>query len=123
MDLKQLFRKLLLVVIILCSASALFAQVTRVTGTVTDGATKNKEPMPFVTVGFAGSTIGAPSDNDGKYTISSDKPYRQIKASFIGYKDIFINIEPGKNNVININLMPSSQELTEVEIKGGKKQR
>ncbi len=79
--------------------------------------------MPFVTVAFAGSSIGAPTNNDGKYAISSDKPYSQIKASFLGYRDAVITIKPGQSQVININLMPLAQELTEVEIKAGKKPR
>ncbi|MES2810319.1 MAG: carboxypeptidase-like regulatory domain-containing protein, partial [Bacteroidota bacterium] len=100
----------------------MFAQ-TRVTGVVTDGATKNAEPMPFVTVGFANTTVAGPTDNDGRFSLASSKPYTQIKASFIGYKDVIINIVPGKSQVVNIKLMPSQSELTEIEIKAGKKPR
>jgi len=104
MDLKHLFRKLSFVAFLLFFTSALFAQSTRVTGIVTDGSTKNNEPMPFVTVGFAGSTIGGPTDNSGRYSISSDKPFTQLKATFIGYKDYVIKITPGVSQVINIKL-------------------
>ncbi|MCC8426238.1 DUF5686 and carboxypeptidase-like regulatory domain-containing protein [Mucilaginibacter sp. UR6-11] len=123
MDLKSLFRKFSFVAFLLFNTAALFAQTTHVTGVVTDGSTKNGEPMPFVTVGFAGSTIGAPTNNDGRFSISSDKIYKQIKASFIGYKDVFINIVPGISQVVNIKMMPAQTELTEVDVRAGKKPR
>ncbi len=122
MDYKTLYRKLSLIAFTLIYTTTLFAQ-TRVTGVVTDGATKNAEPMPFVTVGFANTTVAGPTDNDGRFSLASSKPYTQIKASFIGYKDVIINIVPGKSQVVNIKLMPSQSELTEIEIKAGKKPR
>jgi hypothetical protein len=121
MDFKSLYRKLLLLAFTLIYTTTLFAQATRVTGVVTDGDTKNNEPMPFVTVGFAGTTIAGPTDNDGRYSLSSNKPYTQIKASFLGYKDVIINIVPGKAQVVNIKLVPLVNQLTEVEVKAGKK--
>ena len=54
MNFKNLFRKLLFLAFLFFYTQALFAQATRVTGTVTDGSTK--ETMPFVTVGFTGSS-------------------------------------------------------------------
>jgi hypothetical protein len=121
MDLKTLFRKLSFLAFFLFYTSVLFAQVTRVTGTVIDATTK--EALPFVAVGFAGTSIGSPTDNDGKYSISSDKPYSQVKATFIGYKDVILTIKPGETQVINIRMTPVSQQLGEVEVKGGKKPR
>ncbi|TSJ39309.1 carboxypeptidase-like regulatory domain-containing protein [Mucilaginibacter corticis] len=123
MDFKSLLRKFSFLAFLLFYTTSLFAQVTKVTGVVTDGGSKGNDPMPFVTVGFAGSSIGAPTDNDGKFSISSDKPFSQIKATFIGYKDVVISIAPGKTQTINIKLVPLQQELTEVEVKAGKKPR
>jgi hypothetical protein len=123
MDLKSLFRKFSFIAFLLFYATTIFAQSTHITGVVTDGSTKNGEAMPFVTVGFAGSTIGGPTDNDGRYSITTDQPYKQIKASFIGYKDVYINIIPGRSQVINIKMMPAQTELTEVDVRAGKKQR
>lgn len=123
MDFKSLFRKFSFVAFLLFYASSLFAQATRVTGIITDGGTKNNEPMPFVSIGVAGSHVGGRTDNDGRYSIVSDKPITQLKASFIGYKDVFINVVNGKAQVINVKMMPLQQELTEVEVKAGKKPR
>lgn len=123
MDFKSLYRKFSFIAFLLFFTSALFAQSTRVTGIVTDGGTKTNEPMPFVTVGFAGTTIAGPTDNDGRYALATAKQVTQIKATFIGYKDVIINIVPGKAQVVNIRMIPSQQELNEVEIKSGKKPR
>lgn len=121
MDLKLFFRRLSLVAFLLFYTSALFAQVTKVTGKVTDGA--NNDPMPFVSVGFLGSSIGGPTDGDGDYSISSDKPYTKIKISFVGYKEVVLDVVPHKTQVINVKLTPLASELTEVEVKAGKKPR
>jgi hypothetical protein len=121
MDFKNFCRKLSLVAFFLFYTSALFAQATIVTGTVTDAGTK--ETLPFVTISFAGTTIGTPTNGDGKYTITTNKPFTQIKATFIGYKDAIVTIEPGKTQTINIKLTPLNEQLSEVVVKGGKKVR
>ncbi|HEY4326103.1 MAG TPA: DUF5686 family protein [Mucilaginibacter sp.] len=111
--------KLFSLLFLLLCTSKLFAQTTTVSGTVTDA--KNKRPLPFVAVSFAGSTIGVNTDNNGKFTISSEKPYEQIKASFLGYDDVILAIVPGTEQTINIRLSPSAKQLNEVVIKSGKK--
>ncbi|WP_428331104.1 DUF5686 family protein [Mucilaginibacter sp.] len=100
-------------------ATLLLAQSTVVSGTVTDAS--NKQPLPFVTVSFTGTTIGIATDNDGKFSISSDKPVKQIKVSFLGYKDATFSIVPGAKQNINVRLFPSSNQLNEVVVKSGKK--
>lgn len=121
MDLKKLFRSLSILAFLVINTSAVFAQATVVTGTVTDA--KTKETLPFVTVSFNGTNIGGPTSADGKFSISANKPYSQIKASFLGYKEAIINIEPGKAQVVNIKLTESNDQLDEVEIRSGKKVR
>jgi len=123
MDFNSLLRKFSFAAFLLFYTSALFAQVTRVTGVVTDGGSKKMETMPYVSVGFAGTTIGTATNSEGRYSISTDKPVKQIKASFIGYEDVFINIKQGVSQVVNIKLMPIETELTEVEVKAGKKKK
>ncbi|MDB5129963.1 carboxypeptidase-like regulatory domain-containing protein [Mucilaginibacter sp.] len=121
MDLKNFYRKLLFVAFFSFYTSALFAQATIVTGTVTDAGTK--ETLPFVTISFAGTTIATPTNGDGKYNISTNKPFTQLKASFVGYKDRIVSIEAGKTQTINIGLTPLNEQLAEIEIKSGKKVR
>ncbi|WP_214070521.1 DUF5686 and carboxypeptidase-like regulatory domain-containing protein [Mucilaginibacter sp. dw_454] len=123
MDSKIIFRRLSFLAFLLLYTSSLFAQITRVTGVITDGGSKTHETMPYVTVGFAGTTIGGPTNSEGRFSISTDKSVKQIKASFVGYKDAFINITPGMSQVVNIKLIPAETELTEVDVKAGKKPR
>ena len=121
MDCRNIYIKPLLVIFFLFSASALFAQTTSVSGIVTDAS--NKQPLPYVTVTFSGSSIGGQTNLGGKYTISTTQQFSHIKVSFVGYKDAILAIIPGKAQVINIRLFPEAQQLKEVDVKAGPKAR
>jgi len=98
----------------------LFAQTTRVSGVVTDAS--NKQPVPFATVSFLGTSIGMPTDNNGKYKINTtNTANNKIRVSIIGYHDITLPVIPGKDQVVNVRLVPETQELEEVSIKAGPK--
>jgi len=111
-------RILLSLVILFTTAISAFSQ-TIVSGTITDA--KTKQPMPFVTVSFAGSTQGISTDNQGKFRLASNDNYTQVQISFIGYKTILKTIGPGKAQVTNAALAEDSRLLGEVVIKSGKK--
>src|SRR3978361_1896235 len=111
--------KHLLFIILLFVSSSLFAQNTVVTGSITDGS--NKQALPFVSVAFIGSTIGVTTNNQGFYSIRSTKPHSQIKVSYIGFKDVILNVVPGKEQVINVRMIPTSKQLNEVVVKTKKK--
>jgi hypothetical protein len=114
------FYKGLFSLILFFSASSLFAQNTVITGVVTDAS--NRQTLPFVVVAFTGTTTGVTTDNNGKYRLSTtNQSYKQIKISFLGYKDAFLAVEPGKEQVINVKLFPAAKQLNEVVIKSGKK--
>ncbi len=120
MDFKYLYKSLFLIIFLSFFTSVLMAQSTVITGTITDAA--NKQTMPLVSVSFTGTTIGVTTDNDGKYTLKTDQAHQQIKVSFLGYKDAFFAVVPGKEQVINIRLFPAAaQQLNEVVVKSGKK--
>ena len=122
MSFRLLLKRLFLAAFFLLYSTFLFAQATVVTGKVIDAA--DKEPLPFVTVAFPGSTIGVVTDNDGKFTLSSSRQFSQVKISFIGYKEVLLNISPGKTQSLNtISLQPAAAQLTEVEIKSGARVR
>lgn len=105
--------------IFIITALSAFAQNTFVNGVVTDA--KTKETLPYVTVTFVGSTQSVSSDNQGKFRISSKENYSQIKISYIGFKTAIRQIEPGKEQTINVALTGDSQLLNEVVVKSGKK--
>ena len=111
--------KYLLIIVTLFISTSLFAQSTVVSGSVTDGT--NKQALPFVSVAFVGSSIGVSTNNQGFYSIRSSKPYAQIKVSYVGFKDAFYNVIPGKEQVINVRMVRSSTELNEVVVKTKKR--
>lgn len=107
--------------LLLLSASWVSAQSTVVKGTVTD--LKTKEPLPFVTVMFVGSTNGVSTDMQGRFHIATNGNYAQIRVSYIGYKTVVLPVEPNKEQTINMPLSAESHQLSEVVIKSGKKTR
>ncbi|MBS7564943.1 carboxypeptidase-like regulatory domain-containing protein [Mucilaginibacter sp. Bleaf8] len=95
------------------------AQSTIVRGIITDA--KTKQPLPYVTVVFAGSTRGVSSNEQGKFTLSAPDSYTQIKASFVGYRTAVKTIEPGKEQTVNIVMSEDSHVLNAVVVKSNKK--
>ena len=94
MDIKYLLKKLSFLLLLLFLTNFLFAQNTVVSGVVTDANTK--KVLSYVTVQFAGSSIGMPTGNRGQYSISTNNTnYDHIKASFVGYKDATLAITVG----------------------------
>ncbi len=121
MNCKTIYIKLFVLTLFLFASSLTFAQVTKVSGVVTDA--KTKQTLPFVNVSFLNSTIGITSNDQGEYVIQSTQPYSQIKVTYEGYKTVVLNIVPNTNQVINIHLVPAAQQLNEVIITSGKKIR
>jgi len=119
MDFNKLRRKLLSLSFFILSATIIHAQNTLVSGTVTDAA--NKKALPFVAVTFQGTTTGVNTDNNGKYVISSDQPVTKLKVSYLGYKDVIINLKTGAEQIINVRLVPVANQLNEVVVRSGKK--
>ncbi|MGZ3835673.1 MAG: DUF5686 family protein, partial [Mucilaginibacter sp.] len=96
-----------------------FAQVTKVSGVITDA--KTKQTLPFVNVFAGDSSVNVTADDEGKYVLQSNKSFNQIKVSYVGYKPITINVAAGQEQIINIRMFPVAQQLGEVVIRAGKK--
>jgi hypothetical protein len=125
MNLKNIYVRVLLFAfaLLLFSSLTTFAQVTKVSGVVTDA--KTRQTLPFVNVFSGDSTVNVTSDSDGKYSLESKpgKSFNQIKVSYVGYKPAIINVVPSQVQIINIRLVPVAQQLSEVVIRSGKKTR
>jgi len=107
-------RKLLLV-ILLFSACIIqgIAQERVVTGVVTDKATK--EPLPGVSVAIMGSTSGAITDIDGKFSVkATDKSV--LIFSFIGYTTRKEMVD--QQTTLNIALESEAKDIDEVVVVG-----
>ena len=120
MNFKCFYEKVFSLIFFSICISTSLAQTT-VNGVVTDA--ENKQPLPFVTISFTGTNIGATTDSAGKFTISSVKLYKQLKVSVLGYKSAFLSIVPGREQFIKVKLYPLARQLNEVLIKAGKKMR
>lgn len=101
---------------ILCSVS-LRAQETIVTGKVTDAA--SGDPIPFANVVFKGTSVGATTDFDGKFSVHLLGPADSLVASYIGYISKSKAIKPGIRQVINFQLVEAVTSLQEVVVTAG----
>jgi TonB-linked SusC/RagA family outer membrane protein len=85
-----------------------------VTGLVTDATTN--EPLPGVNIVVEGTTIGAVTDMDGKYSIEVPFSKAILMFTYIGYNTE--RVEAAGRNVIDIKLIPDIKKLEEVVVVG-----
>lgn len=94
-------------------ASANFV-AQQVTGTVTDGETK--EGVPGVTVTVKGTTKGVITDEFGKYRIEVDGASSILVFSMVGYDAQEVTV--GTQSIVNVILKTDNQQLSEVVVVG-----
>ena len=97
--------------------SVLYAQsITSASGIVKDSITG--EPLAFVSVYFDGSTIGAMTDDNGKFTLQNDKGYNKLAFASLGYDTKVIDLKKyQKNDGLDIKIRPTAFEISEVVVK------
>ncbi len=90
------------------------AQTITVNGKVTD---ENEEPFPGVTVMVKGTSTGASTDEEGKYTITTKKDSNLVlQFTFFGFQDKEVMVA-GRTS-IDIMLEPISSALDELVVVG-----
>ena len=89
-------------------------QQVKVTGTITDGSTN--QGMPGVNIQIKGTTIGAISDVNGNFSLSTNDPNATLVFSFIGF--VTQEIALGGKTTLNVVLEAEVSELTEVVVIG-----
>lgn len=119
MNFRNIYLKLFVLTSFLLSSFVSFAQVTKVSGVVTDA--KTKQTVPFATISSIDSTVNVGADADGKYILQTVRPISRIKVTYVGYKTAILNVAQGQEQVINVRLVPIAQQLSEVVIRAGKK--
>lgn len=112
---------LLLCGLLLIGNIAARAQTTTVTGTIIDGTTR--QPLEFANIVFLGTSIGATTDEQGRYVLKGTGDFTKVAVSFVGYKPFAKTITPGITQTLTIELQPDSQVLNEVVIRSGKRER
>jgi len=118
---KILLYVLILIIFSLCNLYNSNAQVTKLMGHVIDA--KTKETMPFVSITFKGTKVGAITDYNGNYKLETTLRVDSIIASFIGYKRNAKKIIRNKFQTVNFEMLPSSLELNEVVVSVKKRSR
>lgn len=108
-------KKLFLFLSFVLSFVSMMAQ-TKVGGVVYD---ENNQPMGYANVYFKGSTEGVVSDENGRFYLQSDKTYKILVASFVGYKAVETTLVKAVDLEMKIQIKPDNQ-LQEVKIYTGK---
>lgn len=115
----RIIRNILLLVLLqaVTNVSITYAQsITTASGIVKDSITG--EPLPFVSVYFDGSTIGAMTDDNGVFNLQNNKGYSKLSAVYLGYDTKNIDLKAGrKNDGLIVLLKPTAFEISEVVIK------
>ena len=92
--------------------------VTIVNGVVTDSVTN--EPLEYVNIYLKGSDKGCMTDEYGRFSISTDANFTSLQATLMGYdvKEIFV--DKGRENMLRLQLSPTSVTLQEVTVNATK---
>lgn len=106
----------LLATVLMCLAvvNLAFAQTRTITGTVTSA--EDGEPLPAVSVQLKGTTTGAVTDFNGKYSINVPQDGGVLVFSFIGLNTQEVRI--GNQNVIDVQMSENVKELGEIVVTG-----
>jgi len=99
----------------------LFAQTGNLTGIVTDSS----NPIPLANVIILNTTLGAGTDEDGKYTISRI-PFGnyQVRFTSIGHETKVLDVAVVENKTLELNVVLRERaiEVDEVQVTGRKQQ-
>lgn len=105
---------LLFFLMVFWAATSAFSQNRLITGTVTDQQTK--ETLPGASVVVKGTSTGASTDVNGKYSLSLTPAENVLVVSFIGYETQEITV--GQQTTINVQLVLKKTTLSEVVVVG-----
>lgn len=92
-------KRVIFLLALFCMLSS-FAIGQSITGEVKDA--KTSEPIPGANVVVVGTTIGVVTDLDGKFTLSLPAGAKQIRISFVGYKELTVDVVPGGTYRVSI---------------------
>lgn len=108
-------KKLLMLFTLLLVTTALaLAQTVQITGTVT--SSEDGLPLPGVAVTVSGTTIGAVTDANGRYTINVPANATTLQFKFLGM--VTVDAEIAGRTVINVTMTEDRQALGEVIVLG-----
>ncbi|WP_436415538.1 carboxypeptidase-like regulatory domain-containing protein [Petrimonas sp.] len=114
---KVLLFKLSVLLLLLVSASAIYAQTGTIKGTIIDS--KTKEPLIGATIIVDGTEIGTATNLDGEFFLGN-LPIREctLKVQYVGYNTVEVNVDVSADKTadISIEMHDASQELEAVVV-------
>lgn len=90
----------------------------KVEGVVIDSITG--QPVPYAAVFLHGSDRGAIANDDGHFSITTERPYRAIGVTAMGYRPVELPGGSGSQTGLTVKLIPEGVKLTEITIRPGK---
>lgn len=115
----KIVRYILLLVLLqaVTGLTLLHAQsITSASGIVRDSITG--EPLSYVSVYFENSTIGAMTDDNGKFSLQNNKNLNKLVVTSLGFDTRIIDLKTGKkNDNLDILLSSTSFAISEVVVK------
>lgn len=115
-----MLRKILFVALSQLITLTVFAQTGSITGVITDA--KTNETIIGANVVIQGTSVGAATDIEGKFTINNVKPGTySLSVSFITYKTHTVPdvvVEAGKISSVTLQLQEDATELNEIVVTG-----
>lgn len=96
--------------------SPLLLAQTKVSGVVVDNG---NQPIPYANVTFKNSTQGTVTNEDGRFYLESDKTYKVLQVSFMGFETKEVNLPKQVNYDFKI-VLSDGQKLKEVVVYSGK---
>jgi len=108
-------KKIVFLIVSLWVAWAANGQDMIIKGIVTDSIAG--EGLPYASLIFKGTTIGAATDGEGNFSFSAPTTHKILTVSYLGYDTKEIEIIQGRTAYLKIELVPSCITLNEVVIK------
>ncbi|NIJ51770.1 TonB-dependent receptor [Dyadobacter arcticus] len=112
-------KKIYILILFIASSLAAFAQNGRVTGQI---LSSDGQPAEQVSIGIKGSSKGAVSDTQGKFTIERIKAGSYVLlVSYVGSETLerSVDIVAGETATISFTLSESATQFQEVIVRGG----
>lgn len=111
-------RFILLKVCLLCSLLMVVTGVQAqyiVQGVVTDSLTR--ESLPYISVYLKGTSEGAMTDDNGRFSFKTYRSQATLVASAVGYKESTLLVHPAQGKRYTIALSTATYSLSEVVVK------
>jgi hypothetical protein len=115
----KLIKNKILLLIMMLIGSFVSAQTTVIKGAVIDG--ESRLPVSFASVYFKEGK-GVTADSSGRFEISTERGFKELQVSYIGYKTASVSLQPGKEQTLTVELrLDASKDLNAIVIKSKNK--